>query len=322
MLLKLALFILMALGLAGFGTVAWISVQAPTVTSTGTAPVVIAKTTILTAAHLVRAGSLLRPEDLAPLEVARTDMSPGARQDTPANRSELFGAMVRHTLLANQQIQPADIMRPGDHGFLAAVLAPGTRAVTVAVDAVSGTAGLIWPGDHVDMILTQTLDGPEVAQAHRISGETVLNDVRVIAIDQQMVQGAAGVQEQQTARTVTLEVKPIEAEKVSVAERLGHLSLTIRSLDQGSTPTQDAAASPTPGTTGIVSTANATAASSVAAPGNQRPPQAAQPSPQQPHVITWGADVSSALANQHKDTSARPSIRIFEGNSDQKDYQF
>ena len=51
----------------------------------------------------------------------------------------------------------ADVLRPRDRGFLAAVLAPGTRAVSIAVDPVSGVGGLIWPGDRVDVILTQEI---------------------------------------------------------------------------------------------------------------------------------------------------------------------
>ena len=54
-------------------------------------------------------------------------------------------------------------MRPGDHGFLAAVLAAGMRAVTVGVDATTGAAGLIWPGDRVDLILTQTIQAATTA---------------------------------------------------------------------------------------------------------------------------------------------------------------
>ena len=80
-------------------------------------------------------------------------------------------------------------MRPGDHGFLAAVLKQGMRAVTVGVDAVSGTAGLIWPGDRVDVILTQSMDDPKLPPGRRVAAETVLQDARVIAIDQVLVQG-------------------------------------------------------------------------------------------------------------------------------------
>ena len=75
----------------------------------------------------------------------------------------------------------SDVLRPTDGGFLAAVLAPNHRAVSVAVDAVSGTAGLIWPGDRVDLILTQTNDEAGVPLGRRTFGETVLRDLRVIA---------------------------------------------------------------------------------------------------------------------------------------------
>ncbi len=317
MLLKLALFVIMALGLAGFGAVAWISIQTPS--KPAVSAVVVPRTSVLTAAHLVRAGSLLRPEDIASVDVPTESVTSGARIDTPGSRSELFGAMVRHTLLAEQQIIPADIMRPGDHGFLAAVLEPGMRAVTVAVDAVSGTAGLIWPGDHVDMILTQSLDDPGVGSSHRISAETVLSDVRVIAIDQQILQGATGSQVQ-PARTVTLEVAPGDAEKVSVAERLGHLSLTIRSLDLEA----DNAASTAPSLSNSSgTTAEVTKPMILPSAATTR---AASPSDDsiadRKHGITYGADVSSAVRNERKDNAAKPSMKVFEGSSDGKDFQF
>lgn len=115
----------------------------------------------------------------------------------------------------------------------AAVLKPNARAITVGVDAVTGTAGLIWPGDRVDLLLTQTLDDRVAVLSRRVVGETVLNDVRVIAVDQQLTQGAAGANaspDGRVARTVTLEVTPEEAERVAVAAQLGRLSLTIRSM--------------------------------------------------------------------------------------------
>jgi pilus assembly protein CpaB len=139
--------------------------------------------------------------------------------------------MVRQTLLPHQVILPADIMRPGDHGFLAAVLTPGRRATSIGVDAVSGTAGLIWPGDHVDVILTQDMPDPTGTGSHKVAAETVLKDVRVIAIDQQLVQGAAGANGEAGSRTVTLEVTPEDVERVAVVSKLGHLSLAVRPVD-------------------------------------------------------------------------------------------
>jgi pilus assembly protein CpaB len=101
----------------------------------------------------------------------------------------------------------------------------------VGVDAVSGTAGLIWPGDHVDLILTQEVTDQTSNGGKRVAAETVLKDVRVIAIDQQLVQGAQGANGEGGSRTVTLEVSPEDVERVAVATRLGHLSLAVRPVD-------------------------------------------------------------------------------------------
>jgi len=134
-----------------------------------------------------------------------------------------------------------DVMRPGDHGFLAAVLGPGMRAVSVGVDSITGAADLIWPGDRVDLILTQAIGDATLPIGRRIAAETVLSDVRVIAIDQQLMQGVAPDGSEGKARTVTMEVTSAQAERVSVATRIGRLSLAVRSADRTSatTPAQE-----------------------------------------------------------------------------------
>lgn len=145
--------------------------------------------------------------------------------------------MIRRSLQPKDFLLLADLLRPGDHGFLAAVLRPGMRATTVGVDAVSGTAGLIWPGDHVDVILTQISDDQTLPVSRRASAETVMSDVRVIAIDQQLMQGATGSgTEQGTSHTVTLEVTELQAERVALAARLGHLSLIVRAAEASPGP--------------------------------------------------------------------------------------
>ena len=224
MLARIALFGLMAIGLVGFGAVAWITLHPANISSQTDSTVANDKVAILVAARPLRVGILLKPDDLAADQRSPRDIPPGAKMDTPAARTELFGAMVRRNLATGDVVLSADALNPGDRGFLAAVLGPGMRAVTVGVDAVSGLAGLIWPGDRVDLILTQSQDGTEVAPAHRVSGETVLHDVRVIAIDRQLMQGATSESpESQAVRTVTLEVAPSDAERIAVATRLGRL---------------------------------------------------------------------------------------------------
>ena len=231
MVLRVAFFVLMALGLTGFGTVAWLATRPPvsraaTVAAATKPP---SQELVLIAAHPIHAGSLLKPEDLAtkdmPVpEIAAMDLIP----DKPGTRRALVGAMARHSLGKGDTLRNTDLMRPGDHGFLAAVLQPGMRAVSIAVDNTTGSAGLIWPGDDVDLILTQTLNGPGVPAGHQVAAETVLSDIRVLAIDQQIIEGAAPTASG-SQRTVTLEVTPEQAEKISVATRLGRLSLAVRS---------------------------------------------------------------------------------------------
>ena len=222
------------LGFGGLGLVAWIGLQLPgkAAVVVQSAPAPQAKAQVLVAAHPLRAGSLLKFDDLQPRELLASEVPAGARTDTPQNRADLVGSMVRRSLQPQEALLAVDLLRPGDHGFLAAVLRPGMRATTVGVDAVSGTAGLIWPGGHVDVILTEVTDDTTLPAARRASAETVLGDVRVIAIDQQLMQGAAGSPtDQTTARTVTLEVTEAQAGRAALAARLGHLSLIVRAAD-------------------------------------------------------------------------------------------
>ena len=121
----------------------------------------------------------------------------------------------------------------GDRGFLASVLAPDSRATSIKVDEESGVSGLIRPGDYVDVLLTQVFEKGETAR--RALSETILRNVRVIAIDQEIVQGGRGPSAAtgKPSQTVSLELSPEQVNKVTVARQIGKLSLTVRSaIDQ------------------------------------------------------------------------------------------
>ncbi len=232
MIIRIALLGLIACGLAGFGTVVWM--VTPHGDTAVAATPVVNKLKVLVAARALRPGSLLKTDDITVREVDEDKLPTGFIADETNARRTLTGGMVRRSMVPGDVISSIEVLRPGDHGFLAAVLRPGFRAVTVAVDAVSGTAGLIWPGDRVDLILTQQMD--ELAAntpGRKIAAETVQRDVRVIAIDQQLVQGATGAADSMPARTITLEVSSASAEQVQVATRLGRLSLSVRSAESG-----------------------------------------------------------------------------------------
>ncbi|MHA1567738.1 MAG: Flp pilus assembly protein CpaB, partial [Alphaproteobacteria bacterium] len=132
---------------------------------------------------------------------------------------DFTGSVVRHGIVAGEPIVGSKLVRPGEHGFLAAVLTPGKRAASVSVNAVSGNAGLIFPGDRIDVILTQQLDMSESAPGRHTVGETILRNARVIAVDQRVQDIAQGGETQAApvAKTVTLEVEPRGAETLAVA---------------------------------------------------------------------------------------------------------
>ncbi len=233
MILRVVLFGLILCGLGGFGTIAWVMLPHSQAAAAIAQP---ATETVLVASHAMLAGTLIKPEDLGSAAIEVAKLPQGFVKDDADARRALVGGLVRRPRATGDVLRlPGDALRPSDHGFLAAVLSPDTRAVTVGVDMISGAAGLIWPGDHVDLILTQTLDGANVAPGRKVVAETVLRDVRVIAIDQQIAQGAAnGAGDTATvAKTVTLEVSPGKAELIQVATRLGRLSLTLRASDAG-----------------------------------------------------------------------------------------
>ncbi len=147
--------------------------------------------------------------------------------DTDPN--SLNGTVVRTAVSAGQPMTMGSLVKPGDRGFLAAALGPGMRAVTVDVTQSSGNAGWIFPGDRVDVVVSQTIDGSDGPPLR--TSETFARNVRVLATDQRMnTEDAEGKTEVKVFQTVTLEVTPRIAEKVSVAKEFGKISLSLRSI--------------------------------------------------------------------------------------------
>lgn len=147
--------------------------------------------------------------------------------EDPKAEDPLAGAVIRGPLAAGDPLTQGRIIRPGDRGFLAAVLRPDMRAVSVPIDATTGISGFVFPGDRVDLLLTHEIE--LAPRTKRLATETVLHDVRVLAMDQR-TNDTEG--EPTLAKTATLEVSSKEAEVIAVALRMGRLSLALRSLAQ------------------------------------------------------------------------------------------
>lgn len=120
---------------------------------------------------------------------------------------------------ANEPVLGVKITGPGQRATLSSLVKPGMKAVTVRVNDVEGVAGFVLPGDHVDVVLTRTIDKGDATT------EVVLQNRRVLAVDQTADERAAKAT---VAKSVTLEVDTVEAQKVWLASTVGSLSLLLR----------------------------------------------------------------------------------------------
>ncbi|MGN6374995.1 MAG: Flp pilus assembly protein CpaB [Sphingomonas sp.] len=152
-------------------------------------------------------------------------------QQKDTSVKSLIGTVVRNPITAGQPITQGVLIHPGDRGFLAAALGPGMRAVTVPVSAATAVAGFIFPGDHVDLVLTQSVPGGGNGPPLKVS-ETIIRNLRVLATDQNTTNpvGDDGKPVVHTFSNVTVECTPKMAEQISVARTIGDLSLSLRSL--------------------------------------------------------------------------------------------
>ena len=183
---------------------------------------------VLAAARMLPVGTLLGDEDLAAMELEQAAIRPGYYLADATAAAGLHGHAVRKAIAAGAPLTRAAVVGPGERGFLAAVLRSGTRAVTVQLEASARHAGLIDPGDRVDVIFTAALQSGET---ENVLTRTILEDVRVVAVDH--VIGEGGQVERDEIRTATLEVRPAQADQLALAQHQGRLSLAVRSLVAG-----------------------------------------------------------------------------------------
>jgi pilus assembly protein CpaB len=195
------------------------------------APIVSTERVRVSAADLPQ-GLLLRDDDITWKDVPVDGLPVGAIVSGAAGSIDLKGALLRHAVTGGTVLVAEDVILPSAPGFLAATLKPEMRAVSVAVDDVSGNAGLIQPGDYVDLLLTQQMERGTTSPDLSVSSETVVEHVRVLASGSAISRPKDGNSPDlhERVRTVTLEVTPRMGEVVAVAARLGSLSLELRSF--------------------------------------------------------------------------------------------
>lgn len=199
--------------------------------------------------ELVEEAYFIKPDGSAPAKPAEPTAEGGQAAPAPPATPEemmqqLLGTVVRNPITAGQPLTKGALVFPGDRGFLAAALGPGMRAVTVPVSALTGVAGFVFPGDRVDMVLTQNVNGQGTGDALKVS-ETIIRNLRVLATDQraQSAKDEKGNTIVSDYKLVTLEVTPQLAEKIAVAQTIGTLSLSLRALADNAAELEQALAS-------------------------------------------------------------------------------
>ncbi|WP_122665067.1 Flp pilus assembly protein CpaB [Pseudomonas viridiflava] len=204
--------------------------------------------------------------NLQAILVASRDLKPGEFIDTAAVRWEeteqehspllyflkskdnvgmVLGATVRQPIAKNEALASNLLVHPGQPGFIAAVLKPGMRAISVPTSAVASNSGLISTGDRVDVILSLDRDKEEATLkpgqiTPRLASQTLLRDVRVLALNNitrgELTPRSEEAEPKKTKRefydTATLEVSPAQAERLAVAREIGTLQLVLLSASE------------------------------------------------------------------------------------------
>ena len=198
---------------------------------------------VLAAVADLRPGSFVQPgKDINWIPLAKDQKTDGLILSDSAKIENYAGAVVRVALPAGKPIAKDALVRSSEGGFLSAVMKPGMRAVSIAVNPTSGNAGFTLPGDKVDLIVTHEVSVKKDSGADKVlASETFVRNARVLAVDQSIDNPERQIK---VASTVTLEVTPKQAEMVQVAIRLGQISLSLRSLGPNENGVDDSDTSP------------------------------------------------------------------------------
>ena len=194
--------------------------------------------TVLVAKVDLQTGVLLRPELVEWREWREALVLDVAVVQGAVSRDAVLGSVVSRPILTGDYIGWDRVIRPGAPGFITAVMNPDRRAVTVSIDRATTSANIIYPGDHVDVILVYTgTDGD--AGGFGPSAQVIVSDVRVLAVGSRTLQlnryedgSLLAVATEEPLRdegdTYTLEVYPVDAERIALASSAGRLTLAMR----------------------------------------------------------------------------------------------
>ncbi len=160
------------------------------------------------------------------------------KKDRPNAIEELVGSITRVPFTGGEPIREGKLIKATGSGFMAAIIPSGMRAISTEISPETGAGGFILPNDRVDVILTRRDKNADSRNSEQPTSETILTNVRVLAIDQTVEE--KGGQRVVVGKTATLELTLRQAETLALSRQLGVLSLALRSLlDANKTEIED-----------------------------------------------------------------------------------
>jgi pilus assembly protein CpaB len=187
----------------------------------------VGATDVLVAAANINLGDSVRADDLKWQQWPAEGVTPGliTREAQPDAPSQLSGSVARAPFIAGEPIKEQKLIKISEGGVMAAILPSGMRAISTPIREETAAGGFILPNDRVDVILSHKL---KVGQKEEPVSEAVLRNVRVLAIGQE-IENKDG-EKVATGKTATLELTPRQAEVLALAQSIGEISLSLRSL--------------------------------------------------------------------------------------------
>ncbi|HYA07813.1 MAG TPA: Flp pilus assembly protein CpaB [Xanthobacteraceae bacterium] len=231
--MKPARIIVLGVALVAGGLAAYLvsGSRAPEPPKQAPAPPPLATVEVLVAKSDLAAAQVIADRDLGwqvwPADAANPSFI--KKSDRPNAINDFVGAIVRTPIAAGEPIRASKVVTAKGSGFMAAILPHGMRAVSLEVSPTTGAGGFILPNDHVDVVLTRRDRTAEKSSGtERFVSETILRNVRVLAIDQTVAEKDG--EKVAVGKTATIELTPQQAETLALARQTGTISLTLRSL--------------------------------------------------------------------------------------------
>ena len=226
-----ARIVVLTIALGAGGIAAYLASGTPDPKSAPVAPVAQMPTVdVLVARADIGLGQSLKPDDLQwqtwPASTASNSFI--RRGERPDAATQVAGSIARAPFIAGEPIRDQKLVRADGSGFMAAILPTGMRAISTEISPETGAGGFILPNDRVDVILSKREKGNDKNGADVVNSEIILPNVRVLAIDQAPKEKDG--QNAVVGKTVTLELKPEQAETLARARQTGTLALALRSI--------------------------------------------------------------------------------------------